>query len=129
MRDAFVKFIQMATNIQITNADRNLGLFARGLKSSGLNEKLNEAGPLSIIGVVNSAVDDLIELTYEESLLTSNNDKLVDFLAGHILHGKIIPSDFKNDQKLKVLSGKTVNIIIDNGRVFVNGARLLARNW
>ncbi len=119
----------MATIIKIANADRNLGLFARGMKLSGLNKKLNEGEPFTINGVDNFAHKDLIELTYEDSPLTANNEKLADFLAGYVRQGNVIPSDFKNDQKLKVLPGKTVNIIIDNGRVFVNGVRLLAPNW
>ena len=110
--------------MQITNADRNLSLFSKGIKASGLEEKLNEYGPFTILGPVNLALNRLMALSYEQLLLPSNLNKLVDFLSGYIITGKKMMSDFRNNQKLTTLSGKTILIELKNEEVNINGARI-----
>lgn len=119
----------MATILQITNADRNLSLFAKGLKLSGLQDQLNELGPFTILGPVNFALDNLIALNYDALLWGTNKKKLADFLATYIICGKTMLSDFRDNQSLQTLTGQTVKIIIKNGEIFINGARLRARDW
>jgi len=119
----------MATIMQIANADRNLSLFARGLKLSGLDEQLDGSGPYTMIGVSNTALENLIAPTYEELLQPNNKQKLADFLAEYIVQGESMLSDFKNDPKFETLGGATLGIITINGEIFINGARLIPRDW
>lgn len=118
----------MATILQIANADRNLSMFAKGLKQSGLEAKLNEMGPFTILGPVNFAMQKLISLTYEQLLEPSNNNKLLDFLSSYILKGKSMLSDFRNEQKLTTLAGNMVKVSATNGDIRINGAKILARD-
>ena len=118
----------MATIIQIANADRNLSLFTKGLKLSGLDEILNEMGPFTIVGPVNLALGKLDSMTYEELLVPANKHKLLDFLSGYVFKGKKMASDFRNDQNFPTLEGKMIKINITNGDILVNGAKILAKD-
>jgi uncharacterized surface protein with fasciclin (FAS1) repeats len=118
----------MATIVQIMNADRNLSLFNKGLKLSGLEDKLNELGPFTILGPVNLALGKLVPLTYEQLLEPENDNKLLGFLSGYILLGKKLLSDFRNDQKYVTLNGKSVTVSTKDKDVRVNGAKILARD-
>ena len=118
----------MASIIQITNADRNLSLFSKGIKLAGLESKLNEIGPFTILGPVNLALNRLMSVTYEQLLEPANKNKLIDFLSGYILSGKKMLADFRNDQRLPTLQGKMVTTTIKNGDIHINGAKILARD-
>ncbi|MEI9945517.1 MAG: fasciclin domain-containing protein [Chitinophagaceae bacterium] len=118
----------MSTILQIANNDRNLGLFTKGLKLSGLEAKLNEMGPFTILGPVNLALGKLLALTYEQLLDPSNTSKLVAFLSGYILVGKKMFSDFRNDQQLAALDGTMVLVSNKNSEIHLNGAKVLAHD-
>jgi uncharacterized surface protein with fasciclin (FAS1) repeats len=110
------------------NADRNISLFNRGIRLSGLENKLNEIGPYTILGPVNLALGRLASLTYEQLLEPANMNKLVAFLSGYILVGKKMISDFRNNQNLATLDGKSVTVIAKDNEVHINGAKILARD-
>ncbi|MFC0775111.1 fasciclin domain-containing protein [Terrimonas alba] len=118
----------MATIIEIANADRNLSLFSKGIKLAGLEGKLNEIGPFTILGPVNLALRRLMSMTYDQLLEPANKNKLVDFLSGYILSGKKMLADFRNDQRLSTLQGKMVTTTIKNGDIHINGAKILAKD-
>jgi uncharacterized surface protein with fasciclin (FAS1) repeats len=117
----------MATILQIANADRNLSLFSRGLKVSGLEEKLGEAGPFTILAPVNLALGKLTP-SYEELLRPGSNERLVNFLSAYILAGKKMVHGFRNEGTLPTIDGNQVFIRIANGEIRVNGAKILARD-
>jgi uncharacterized surface protein with fasciclin (FAS1) repeats len=118
----------MATIIQISNADKNMRLFNKAIKVSGLEEKLNGPGPFTILAPVNLAFDSLAPLSLEQLMTPSNKSKLIDFLSGYILKGKSMLSDFRNEQKLTTLEGKMITASVKNGEVHLNGAKILSRD-
>lgn len=120
--------IYMATILQIINADRNLSYFSRGLKRSGLEDKLSEPGPFTLLGPVNLAFERLGSSKVEELFLPANNNKLVDLLSSHILVGKNMLADFTNGRKLKTIAGREVTANIKNGEIHINEARILAKD-
>lgn len=118
----------MATILQIMNADRNLSLFSKGIKLAGLEKKLNEFGPFTILGPVNLALGKLDSLSYDQLMEPSNSNKLMDLLSEYIIPGKKLLSDFWNDQKLTTLTGKLVVVQNKNNDIMINGAKILARD-
>jgi uncharacterized surface protein with fasciclin (FAS1) repeats len=118
----------MATILQIMNADRNLSLFSKGIKLAGLEKKLNEFGPFTILGPVNLALGKLDSLSYDQLMEPSNTNKLMDLLSEYIIPGKKMLSDFWNDQKLATLTGKLVMVQNKNNEIMINGAKILARD-
>ena len=118
----------MATILQIMYADRNLSLFSRGIKMSGLEDRLNEYGPFTILGPVNLALNSLAGLSYDQLLTPANRNRLFDFLSGYILTGKKMMNDFRNDQLLPALDGSQVTVMVRDAMIHINGARILARD-
>jgi uncharacterized surface protein with fasciclin (FAS1) repeats len=118
----------MATILQIINADRNLSLFCKGLKASGLEDKLAGRESYTILGPVNLALNKLASLSYEQLLEPANRNKLVDFLSRYILVGKKMVSDFRNNQQWATLEGKSITSTIHNGDIHINGSLILARD-
>ena len=118
----------MATILQIMNADRNLSLFSRALKTAELEIKLNETGPFTILGPVNLAFTRLTSLTYDQLLEPAHRDKLLDLLSCYIFSGKKMFYNFRNDQKLSALNGSQVSIAVRNGETYINGAKILSRD-
>ena len=118
----------MANILHIMNADRNLSLFSKGVKTSELESKLNEIGPFTILGPINLALGKLTSLTYDQLLEPANRAKLIELLSGYILVGKKMIHDFRNDQKLASLNGSQVTVSIKNGDTLINGAKILAHN-
>lgn len=118
----------MATILQLINADRNLSMFSRGIKLSGLEEKLNEAGPFTILGPVNLAFSRLSGPTYDQLLDPVSQSSLAEFLSGYILTGKKMMHDFRNGQRYAALGGSQVSVALNNEEILINGAKILAHN-
>ena len=118
----------MATILQILNADRSLSLFNKGLKATGLDVKMSEIGPFTILGPVNLALGRLMSPTYEQLLEPANSSRLMDFLMGYILTGKKMLSDFRHNQQLPAMDGKMVLVDTANSDVRINGSKILARD-
>lgn len=118
----------MATVVQIMNADSNLSLFSKGVKALGLEEKLNEVGPFTMLAPVNLALNNMMSMTFDELLEPVNRSKLLHLVSGYILSGKKMLHDFRNLQKLQSLNGDEVTVNIINGVTHINGSKILAHN-
>lgn len=118
----------MATILQIMNADRNLSLFSKALKVSGIDEKLNDRGPYTILGPVNLALKNLMALSYDQLMEPSNLTKLHSFVSGYVLVGKKMFGDFRNNQQLPDLDGVNVKVTIQNEDIYINGSKILSRD-
>ena len=118
----------MATIVQIMNADPNLSLFSKGVRVLGMEEKLNEIGPFTMLAPVNLALNNMFSKTYEQLLQPTNRAEFLHFLSGFILSGKKMFHDFRNNQMLPSLNGEQVTVNIKNGDTLINGAKILARN-
>lgn len=117
----------MPTIVQISNADKNLSLFSKGIKVAGLEDKLNELGPHTILGPVNLAIGRLNE-SFEQLLQPDKRKELIDFLSGYILVGKKLFLDFRNNQMLTSIDGMPIAVTIRNGETHLNGAKILAKD-
>ena len=119
----------MSTILQIANADRNLSTLIKGLKAANLEETLNGIGPFTILAPVNLAFGKLSPDSFDELVKQSNNNtKLSDILTFHVLTGKKLLKDFRNGQKLQTVNGKEVDVIVKDGEVHINGAKILAKD-
>lgn len=117
----------MATIIQIANADKNLSSFSKALKMSGLEDKLSEMGPFTILGPVNLAFERL-SLSFDELLSPANKERLITLLSNHILVGKTMQTDFSNGRKFRSLNGNEVSVSTVNGELKINGSKILAKD-
>ncbi len=118
----------MATILQIINADKNLRHFSHVIKVSGLSEKIAEVGPFTLLCPVNLAFGKPGILGAEELVKPLNAQYLINLLSGHIITGKAMFSDFMPGRKFMTIGGIQITASAQNGEVYVNGAKILARN-
>ena len=119
----------MSTILQIANADRNLSSLTKGLKAADLEEVLNGTGPFTIFAPINFAFGRLVpEELFEELIKETNKARLIDILTYHIIAGKKRMCDFIDGQTLKTVNGKDVSVRVNGDEVFINGAKILAKD-
>jgi uncharacterized surface protein with fasciclin (FAS1) repeats len=117
----------MPTIVQISNADKNLSLFSKGIKVAGLEDKLNELGPHTLMCPVNLAIGRLNE-SFEQLLQPAKRKELIGFLSGYIIVGKKLFGDFRNNQMMTSIDGMPIAVVIKNGETHLNGAKILAKD-
>ena len=120
----------MATILEIANADRNLHLLIKAIKASGLDEKLRSTGPFTLLAPVDLAFRNIAAPDNFDNLMnvSSGFQKLREILGYHILTVKKMLKDFRQGQKFQTANGKDVTITLKDGSVYVNNAKILAKN-
>jgi uncharacterized surface protein with fasciclin (FAS1) repeats len=111
----------IAENIQ---ADTSYNILAESLISSGVIETLTRPGPFTIFVPSNKAFRDLPDGTFE-SWMNDRKDDLANILSYHIVAGSINSKDVEDGKKLKTLAGDELIISKRNGRLLVNGIKIL----
>ena len=114
----------------IVNVASNAGNFNTLLKAAveaGLANTLSEDGPFTVFAPTDSAFEKLPDEVIISLLKKENKDKLVNILKFHVISGSC-PSDKLPLLPLKTLNGQDVNFKIDNGDIFINGAKVLKAN-
>jgi uncharacterized surface protein with fasciclin (FAS1) repeats len=114
----------------IVNVASNAGNFNTLLKAAveaGLANTLSEDGPFTVFAPTDSAFEKLPDEVIISLLKKENKDKLVNILKFHVISGSY-PSDKLPLLPLKTLNGQNVNFKVDNGDIFINGAKVLKAN-
>jgi uncharacterized surface protein with fasciclin (FAS1) repeats len=120
----------MATILDIANADRNLFMMIKGIRKSSLNDKLRGPGPFTLLAPINLAFRNLTYPDNVETLLSESgsNKRISDIINCHILLVKKLIKDFRDGQKIKTANGKDVHVTVKEDDVYINGAKILARD-
>ncbi len=114
----------------IVNVASNAGNFNTLLKAAveaGLANTLSEDGPFTVFAPTDSAFEKLPDEVIISLLKKENKDKLVNILKFHVVSGSY-PSDKLPLLPLKTLNGQDVNFKVDDGDIFINGAKVLKAN-
>ena len=114
----------------IVNVASNAGNFNTLLKAAveaGLANTLSEDGPFTVFAPTDSAFEKLPDEVIISLLKKENKDKLDSILKFHVISG-IYPSDKLPLLPLKTLNGQDVNFKVDDGDIFINGAKVLKAN-
>ncbi len=115
----------MSTILQIAHADRNLSLFCKALRYSGLDSRLTGDCQYTILVPVNLALGTFKSLM-DEQKSEHNRNKIFTFLAGYILLGKKMLWELKQNQLYTALNGKLISITSSKEVVYINGARIVS---
>lgn len=114
----------------IVNVASNAGNFNTLLKATveaGLANTLSEDGPFTVFAPTDSAFEKLPDEFIISLLKKENKNKLVSILKFHVVAG-VYPSDKLPLLPLKTLNGQDVNFKVDDGDIFINGAKVLKAN-
>ncbi|MEH2063300.1 MAG: fasciclin domain-containing protein [Nostoc sp.] len=96
------------------------------LKTSGLADVLQQAGPYTVFAPTDQAFAALPAATLQELQQPENREALIKILRYHVLPGAVTASQLSSGE-LKTVEDKPVNIQIDraNNQVSVNNARVI----
>lgn len=99
------------------------------VKAAGLVDALKGEGPFTVFAPTDEAFAALPEGTLETLLKPENKKKLVGILTYHVVPGKVMAADVVKMGGGKVdtlLEGKQVTIKVEEGKVFVDNAQVVA---
>jgi transforming growth factor-beta-induced protein len=112
------------TVVDVAVGDARFTTLVAAVKAAGLVDTLNGAGPFTVFAPTNSAFAVLGEDTINGLLKPENKKALTDILLYHVVAGKVGSADVVKTQAVKTVSGKNVNVVLRDGGVFINSARI-----
>lgn len=97
---------------------------AAALQAAGLVDTLKGAGPFTVFAPTDEAFAKLPAGTLEDLLKPENKQKLVSILTYHVVAGDVMAKDVVKLSEAKTLNGKEVKIMVEGGKVMVDGANV-----
>jgi uncharacterized surface protein with fasciclin (FAS1) repeats len=92
--------------------------------AAGLVDTLKGDGPLTVFAPTDDAFAALPEGTVESLLKPENKDQLVAVLTYHVVPGKVMSTDLKDDMTAATVQGGDITIDLDSG-VMINDASVV----
>ena len=99
---------------------------AAAIEAAELQHVLVNPGPLTVFAPTNAAFDALPPGTVEELLKPENKGKLAKIVTSHASPGTFKGATLTPSQKIYLATGQYVDVTIENGDTYVNGAKILA---
>lgn len=99
------------------------------LKTAGLAETLQQAGPYTVFAPTDQAFAALPPGTLQQLQQPENRETLIKLLRYHVLPGQLTSSQLSTGQ-VKTIENDPVNVQVDaaNNQIAVNGARVIQAN-
>ena len=98
---------------------------ATALQAAGLAETLKGRGPFTVFAPTDEAFSKLPAGTVESLLKPENKDKLKAILLYHVVSGDVTAAQVVKLPSAKTLNGQDLKIMVDDGTVMVNGAKVV----
>jgi uncharacterized surface protein with fasciclin (FAS1) repeats len=95
------------------------------VQAAGLVDTLKGDGPFTVFAPTDAAFAALPEGTVENLLKPENKDQLIAVLTYHVVPGKVMSTDLKDDMQAVTVQGGEITIDLDNG-VMINDANVAA---
>jgi uncharacterized surface protein with fasciclin (FAS1) repeats len=95
-------------------------------KAADLVDALKGEGPLTVFAPTDEAFAKLPEGTVETLLKPENRAKLQAVLLYHVVEGKVMSAEVVKISSAETLQGDTVDISVKEGKVYVDGAQVIA---
>jgi uncharacterized surface protein with fasciclin (FAS1) repeats len=94
------------------------------VQAAGLVDTLKGPGPFTVFAPTDEAFAALPAGTVEGLLKPENKDKLVAILTYHVVPGKVMSTDLKDNTMAKTVQGGEIKIDLDNGAM-INDAKVV----
>jgi uncharacterized surface protein with fasciclin (FAS1) repeats len=94
------------------------------VEAAGLVETLKGTGPFTVFAPTDAAFAALPAGTVEDLLKPENKEQLAAVLTYHVIPGKVMSTDLKDDMKVATVQGAEVTIDLDSGPM-VNDAKVV----
>tara|TARA_R110000868_G_scaffold37111_14_gene131659 strand:- start:70782 stop:71297 length:516 start_codon:yes stop_codon:yes gene_type:complete len=113
---------QDKTIVELAVGTESLSTLVAAVKAGDLVETLSSKGPFTVFAPTNEAFAKLPEGVVEMLLKPENKDKLVAVLTYHVVSGKVMSKDLKNNMKAKTVNGAEATIKLAYGKAMVDNA-------
>jgi len=115
----------------LVNSPQHTG-FASAIMAAGLQDLLSAPEPLTVFAPVDEAFGSLIPGTMD-LLFSEQNAFILEVVKNHIINSEVFSVDLFNGQKLDALSGREINISVNENGLFydygtVISSDMMARN-
>ena len=110
--------------VSVASNAGNFNTLLKAAVEAGLASTLAEDGPFTVFAPTDSAFEKLPDDVIISLLKKENKDKLVSILKFHVIAGNY-PSDKLPLLPLETLNGQDVNFKVDDGNIFINGAKVV----
>jgi uncharacterized surface protein with fasciclin (FAS1) repeats len=98
---------------------------AKALTAAGLVDTLKAPGPFTVFAPTDEAFAKLPAGTLENLLKPENKDKLRRILMYHVVAGEVRAADVVELPSAKAVSGDTITVTVNHGKVHVNDANVI----
>ena len=103
---------------------KSFATLAKALTAADLVETLEGPGPFTVFAPTDEAFAKLPAGTLDDLLKPENKDKLRRILTYHVVPGEVRAADVVKLQSAKAVSGDTIRVKVDGGKVHVDGANV-----
>ena len=114
----------MALLSDTISSNKYLSTFSKSLISASLNNELSADGPYTVFAPSELAFSKLFNGELPELMRPDHKEQLRNMLRCHIVDGLHPFSSLTNGKKLVSVNGRILEIGINNGYVYVNGAAI-----
>lgn len=94
------------------------------VQAADLVDKLKEDGPFTVFAPNDAAFAKIPAATL--NALVADKEALTNVLGLHVVAGKFMAADVVGVYSVLTITGKTLNIKVEGGEVFVNGSKVIA---
>jgi len=104
--------------VALVSSNADLSTLVTAITTADLTSTLQSDGPFTVFAPSNSAFDKLEDGILET--LLDNPDVLAEVLQYHVVSGKVMSTDLSDGEVQTLLTGKSINVTINNGMVMLN---------
>ncbi len=108
-----VKPIELGSLTKVIADSVTFSTLTAALKAAGLDVTLGEKGTFTVFAPTDEAFDKLPAGVLGKLLLPENKEKLRSLLLHHVIAGKMLAADLKDDSEVKTMNGEKVKIDAD----------------
>ena len=111
--------------VQVAVEAGTFNTLVAAVKAAGLAETLQGPGPFTVFAPTDAAFAKLPAGTVEG--LLENTEQLSSILTFHVVSGKVMSGEIvkSNGAKPSTVNGQPLDIVLRNGKVYVNGAQVV----
>lgn len=112
--------------VELAVGTESLSTLVAAVQAGGLVETLQGDGPFTVFAPTNAAFEALPEGVLEMLLKPENKATLVAVLTYHVVAGKVMSTDLKNDMKAETVEGSSATITLQYGKAKVDNANIVS---
>ena len=109
--------------VQVAAEDGRFETLVTAVEAAGLVETLQGEGPFTVFAPTDDAFEALPDGTLDA--LLNDIPALTDILLYHVAEGKVMASDVMERSLAEMLQGQNVDIKVEDGSVFIDGAQVV----